>query len=1367
MFRKLGRNLSQRKASARLSAACGREVEALEGRLMMAAHILGSSTVYSTIQAAVNAAPAGATVTVDAGSYAEMVTVSKSLTIDGAQAGVDARTNVRAANDTAGMQSVITGATSSSGVSTAFHITASDVTIDGFTVQGQTSNTNLGAGIVMAPSIHGTHIINDIIQNNHSGLFLSNNSNTDAVVIQHDVFLNNNGAGTNSNRGIYSDGGVTGGLLTNVLIDSNSFVDNKLASGGSWYEGCISLEAQAVGTQQNITITNNTMDGTGKLLLFNCDNVVIEHNVMTHSMDQWSGTFRFEGGDNNVTVEYNTVYDNTGPGLTVDSKGYPTSDSGFVVEYNNFYNNNTAYGNKYSLAVTAGAYNGTFIAANNYWGSATGPSGQGTGSGDMAWGNGNYEGGANSSWGTGFGSELTLAPYSSTPIGSLDTPYWGIASSAGAPIQAEDYDQGGNGNGYHTTATSNAGGAYRTYEKVGIQATTDTGGGYNVGYTVAGEWLDYTVNVAQGGTYSIQFRVASAQTTGGKFHLNIDGVNVTGSITAPNTGATQTYQTVTINNVNIAAGQHTLRLVMDSVGTGSYVANFNWIKLVPVSVSAPPAAPTSVTAVASSATSVTLNWQESSTMQSGFVIQRGTDGVNFTQVGAAVATATSFNDTTAAPGTSYTYRIYAISSVGNSAYSSNATATTPAIASAPVNLTAVAISPTQVNLTWADTAAGIETGFIIQRAVGASTSFSQVGTSATGVTTFSDTSALAGTTYIYRVLATSAGGNSAASATASATTPPDGAISTYLSTLNWVSATAGWNTVQKNLSISGNPLTLNGVTYAFGLGTHAVSNIVYNLAGGYTNFLSDIGIDGEEKNNGGAVDFQVIGDGTVLYDSGVLTNHSATVTINVAVAGVQTLTLSAINGVAGSIDYDHADWAGARLLSSPSQPPAAPSGLAAVTSSAGQINLSWTNNAPTASAFFIERAPAGTSNYAQIGATGAGVTTFFDTTAAAGTSYNYEVIATNGSANSAASNVAVGATLDASAVVTNVNSLAWVSATAGWNTVQLDTTISGNPITLRGVVYPSGIGTHAVSDIVYNLAGGYANFLSDVGVDDEEIGKGIGSVDFQVIGDGKVLYDSGVLTNSSSIVSMNVNVTGVQTLTLQATNGVVDSIDYDHADWAGARFVSAGGTQTATQSEGTRPASTISALNIVDTAAPSIPTGWSNVSIGNIGQLGSANDAAGVFTTTGAGAGIGGTADALDYVYQSLNGNGTIITRLDTTQVGSDEAGLMIRETSGASAKQAALVLTAKAVKLLHRGKTGGVTASVSTKVPRVVPEFLKLVRKGNTFSAFDSVDGTHWKKVGSTTIKMNAQVEIGLAVASGVATSLNTSVFSDVSISG
>src|SRR5260221_12269824 len=120
------RKLCERCSFGRLKKLRG--VESLEKRVHLAAHIAGSSTIYSTIQAAVNAAAAGAVIGVDAGTYPEMVTVGKTLTIRGAQAGVDARSNSRKASTG---QSLITGKAGSS----SFYIAANDVTIDGFTVQ--------------------------------------------------------------------------------------------------------------------------------------------------------------------------------------------------------------------------------------------------------------------------------------------------------------------------------------------------------------------------------------------------------------------------------------------------------------------------------------------------------------------------------------------------------------------------------------------------------------------------------------------------------------------------------------------------------------------------------------------------------------------------------------------------------------------------------------------------------------------------------------------------------------------------------------------------------------------------------------------------------------------------------------------------------------------------------------------------------------------------------------------------------------------------------------------------------------------------------------------------------------------------------
>src|SRR4051812_2514180 len=143
--------------------------ELLEGRQMLAAHIVGDGTVYGTIQAAVNAAKPGSIINVDAGLYSEKVTIAKQLTVRGAQAGNDPRSNVRlfAPSTT---ETTLNGYDTGAGRSPSFIIKANDVTLDGFIIQGNTTGADQQAGVIIGPLQHGTRILNNIIQNNVSGI---------------------------------------------------------------------------------------------------------------------------------------------------------------------------------------------------------------------------------------------------------------------------------------------------------------------------------------------------------------------------------------------------------------------------------------------------------------------------------------------------------------------------------------------------------------------------------------------------------------------------------------------------------------------------------------------------------------------------------------------------------------------------------------------------------------------------------------------------------------------------------------------------------------------------------------------------------------------------------------------------------------------------------------------------------------------------------------------------------------------------------------------------------------------------------------------------------------------------------------------
>src|SRR6185295_53215 len=112
---------------------------------------------------------------------------------------------------------------------------------------------------------------------------------------------------------------------------------------------------------------------------------------------------------------------------------------------------------------------------------------------------------------------------------------------------------------------------------VEVARTSDTGGGYNIGYTRTGEWLEYTVNVASAGYYTVEARVASAG-NGGTFRLEFNGIDKTGLFTVPNTGGWQNWQTLSKTGIFLNAGQQVMRLYETNAGASGSVANINWVR---------------------------------------------------------------------------------------------------------------------------------------------------------------------------------------------------------------------------------------------------------------------------------------------------------------------------------------------------------------------------------------------------------------------------------------------------------------------------------------------------------------------------------------------------------------------------------------------------------------------------------------------------------------------------------------------------------------------------------------------------------------------------------------------------------------------
>ena len=160
--------------------------------------------------------------------------------------------------------------------------------------------------------------------------------------------------------------------------------------------------------------------------------------------------------------------------------------------------------------------------------------------------------------GASFGT-VTLSTAGGGQTGS-QTPYSGQPITIPAEFQAEDFDTGGEGVAYHDLVAGNQGAAYRTGEDVDIVAV---GSSRVVNNIQTGEWLEYTVTLSKSGSYRLE-TLASSALNGGRWHIEVDGVNVTGPVTVPNTGSWYTFQWVGKSGISLTAGQHVIRILAEA-----------------------------------------------------------------------------------------------------------------------------------------------------------------------------------------------------------------------------------------------------------------------------------------------------------------------------------------------------------------------------------------------------------------------------------------------------------------------------------------------------------------------------------------------------------------------------------------------------------------------------------------------------------------------------------------------------------------------------------------------------------------------------------------------------------------------------------
>lgn len=279
-----------------------------------------------------------------------LVLINKSVTILGAQAGIDARTR-------GGPETVLS-------FSQGLAVSANNVVLDGLVIQDSRNENYSGFGVWLNPNVDGTVVINTIFQNNIVGLGLANAGVTQSV-IQQNVFRNNNQPGPASGSGIYTDQFV-GGRVANVLISDNLFDNNENAGIG------IST-TDTLNPNSNIEISNNTITNCGRgIYVYSTINSIVVDNQIINTTVPTDGGYSIAigvyGGVSDLEIMRNNLQTGAGYGVRLYDFIGDSPNSNINVHQNNLMGFSTS-----ALAVHETPQGTANFATCNWWGDASGP----------------------------------------------------------------------------------------------------------------------------------------------------------------------------------------------------------------------------------------------------------------------------------------------------------------------------------------------------------------------------------------------------------------------------------------------------------------------------------------------------------------------------------------------------------------------------------------------------------------------------------------------------------------------------------------------------------------------------------------------------------------------------------------------------------------------------------------------------------------------------------------------------------------------------------------------------------------------------------------------------------------------------------
>ena len=741
---------------------------------------------------------------------------------------------------------------------------------------------------------------------------------------------------------------------------------------------------------------------------------------------------------------------------------------------------------------------------------------------------------------------------------------------------------------------------------------------------------------------------------------------------------------------------------------------------------------------------------------------------------------------------------------------------------APVLATPVAASGTQLNLSWTESS-NFQDGFEIDRKVGANGTYSVLAIVNPSVTTYMDTGLTEDTTYYYEVCALNFEADSAYSNEESLTTPvppatPSGGMPTTITTtsiaFSWMNnADDGTVTrVFRNSGPGGNfifvaalPSVEGPASYVDngpnGLGLTPGTAYDYHIQvgniAGYSDFtgfvvqtlttaptqLIAVGADGQVtlawNAPAGAVSFNVYrstssgGEGSTP----IATDISGDSFIDTGLTDGQTYYYEVT-----AVDTGGESAPSAEASATPLAPTAVSSPPTNLAPTAGDTTatLQWIAAQGAASYNVYRGTASGQETLLQSGIT---TTSFRDTGLTDGTAYYYEVTSVNSFGEGSPSSE-VSVTPHTFPPPTPIG----VTATAGNDEVSLSWTAASDASSYN--IYRS---TDAGNEVIYQQ-GVLGTSFTDTGVTNGvtyyyqvSAANGVGESNLSIEVSATPLPPLPTAATSLAATALNdtqigltwrdssASLTGFEVL--RSTNdvnfSVLTTLDPTATSYTDSYGLAAGTTYyyqiIAMNLAGNSNSSNTAHASV----AATIPPGWTDADIGGPEFAGSASYVNGVMTVSGGGSNIWYSADQFNYLYESLNGDGTIIAQV-LTQGNTNPwamAGVMIRNSvTSAGSTYADMVLTPGNGAAFQYRAIANTSDLGNDQTSGSVPDWVEITRSGNTITGYISSNGTSWIEVGSYTFAagtMGSQVYIGLAVTAFNNSKISIATFDDISIAG